>query len=96
MAQILHMQPKKPREAEIVDLLNSLLDKAKRGEITGMMYAATAGEGLGECGVCGDYAEDLGFAMSSACEGLTRLTAYKTKKLAEMVSIKLGRFGGGE
>lgn len=93
MAQIIKMQREKPREAEVVDLLNSLLEKARRGEITGIMYATTAGEGLGECGLCGDYAEDLGFAMSSACEGITRLTSYKTRKLAEMISSKMTRGG---
>lgn len=64
---------------ELVDVLQDLLDKAKRGEVTGLMHVVTVSTSEIETGVCGDFSDDLDYATAAATKGLESLLGYKVK-----------------
>ena len=76
MGQVLRLPITQVRN-DLVDVLQDLLDKAKRGEVTGLMHVVTVSDSQIETGVCGDFSDDLDYATDAATKGFASLLGHK-------------------
>lgn len=77
MGKVIQMKAPRRNQPEVVDMIASLLARAERGHITGIVCVVAVVGQQDEIATCGDFAEDLDYACSAARHGLTALYAMK-------------------
>lgn len=78
MGQIIKLPITQVR-SDLVEVLQGLLEKAKRGELTGLMHVVTVSATQIETGISGDFSDDLDYATDAATKGFASLLGYKVK-----------------
>lgn len=64
---------------EVVEVLTKLLEKAKQGEITGLMHVASSRRGDDLVGCCGAFADRLQYAVFAAGNANAMLVNHTAK-----------------
>lgn len=76
MGKVVLLRKSAPR-SEVVAFYKRLLARAEAGQITGSVHVLAVNDGPDEIGLCGELADDPGYAVSACQEGFDAIAGYK-------------------